>query len=118
VVSWLYEGELSRIPKRARGRLAEAAPSVSPMVELELSFLFQVGRVTEPASAPLRSLRRSIGLEIADVSFAEVTAAAIDLTWTRDPFDRLIAAHAVVAGVPLLTADRTILENLSLATWD
>jgi PIN domain nuclease of toxin-antitoxin system len=88
------------------------------MVELELSFLFQVGRVTEPAAAPLRSLQRSIGLEVADVSFADLTAAAIDLTWTRDPFDRLIAAHAVVAGVPLLTADRTILDNLPLATWD
>jgi PIN domain nuclease of toxin-antitoxin system len=88
------------------------------MVELELSFLYQVGRVTEPASAPLRALRRSIGLEVADVSFAELAAAAIDLTWTRDRFDRLIAAHALVAGVPLLTADRTILEHLPLATWD
>jgi PIN domain nuclease of toxin-antitoxin system len=118
VVSWLYGGQLSRIPKRARGLLAEETPSVSPMVELELSFLFQVGRVTEPATEPLRSLRRSIGLEVADGSFPEVAAAAIDLTWTRDPFDRLIAAHAIVANTPLLTADRTILENLSLATWD
>jgi PIN domain nuclease of toxin-antitoxin system len=118
VVGWLYEGELSRIPQRARSLLSEKAPRVSPMVELELSFLFQVGRVSEPASAPLQALRRGIGLEVADVSFAELATAAIDLTWTRDPFDRLIAAHAIVAGVPLLTADRTILENLPLATWD
>ena len=46
-----------------------------------------------------------------------MTKAAADLTWTRDPFDRLIAAHAIVAGAPLLTADRGILENLPLATW-
>jgi PIN domain nuclease of toxin-antitoxin system len=117
VVGWLYEGALDRIPKRAHGLLSEAPPRVSPMVELELSFLYQVGRVTEPASAPLRSLRRSIGLEVADVSFAELAAAALDLTWTRDPFDRLIAAHAIVANAPLLTADRTILANLPLATW-
>jgi PIN domain nuclease of toxin-antitoxin system len=64
------------------------------------------------------ALRRSIGAEIVDVSFAEVAAAAVDLTWTRDPFDRLIAAHAVVADAPLVTADRTILANLPLATWD
>lgn len=118
MVGWLYEGSLSRIPKRTRAILAEAPPRVSPMVELELSFFYQVGRVTEPASAPLGSLRRSIGLEVADVSFAEVAAAAVDLAWTRDPFDRLIAAHAIVADAPLLTADRTILENLPLATWD
>lgn len=118
MVGWLYEGDLHRIPKRAHGLLAEAPPRVSPMVELELSFLFQVGKVTEPASAPLRTLQRSIGLEVADVSFADLAAAAIDLTWTRDPFDRLIAAHAIVADAPLLTADRTILDNLPLAIWD
>ena len=43
--------------------------------------------------------------------------AAASLGWTRDPFDRMIAAHAIVADAPLLTADRTILEHLPLATW-
>lgn len=40
------------------------------------------------------------------------------LTWTRDPFDRMIAAQAIVADAPLVTADRTILANLPLAVWD
>jgi PIN domain nuclease of toxin-antitoxin system len=44
--------------------------------------------------------------------------AAAGLTWTRDPFDRLIAAHAILSGAPLLTADRRILANLPQATWD
>jgi PIN domain nuclease of toxin-antitoxin system len=57
-------------------------------------------------------------LQVSDISLAELTKAAVGLPWTRDPFDRLIAAHAIVAGVPLVTADRTILENLPLATWD
>jgi PIN domain nuclease of toxin-antitoxin system len=117
VVGWLYEGAEERIPKPVRELLSEASPRVSPMVELELAFLYQVGRVTEPASAPLGALNRSIGLEVDDVSFAEVARAATEVTWTRDPFDRLIAAHAIVAGAPLVTADRTILENLPLATW-
>jgi PIN domain nuclease of toxin-antitoxin system len=43
--------------------------------------------------------------------------AATKLDWTRDPFDRMISAQAIVAGAPLLTADRTILANLPLATW-
>lgn len=66
----------------------------------------------------LAALRQSIGLEIANVSLAELTDTAIGLSWTRDPFDRLIAAHAIVADAPLVTADRTILENLPLARWD
>ena len=98
--------------------LSDRQPSVSPIVELELTYLYEVGRVTEPASAPLGALRRSIGLEVSNISLAELVDAAKGLTWTRDPFDRLIAAHAIVAGVPLVTADRAILENLPLATWD
>jgi PIN domain nuclease of toxin-antitoxin system len=85
---------------------------------LELTYLYEVGRVSEPASAPLTALRRSIGLEVADGSLAEVVQAAVGLTWTRDPFDRLIAAHAIVAGSPLITADRAIRDNLPLAIWD
>jgi PIN domain nuclease of toxin-antitoxin system len=63
-------------------------------------------------------LRRTIGLQVADVSTAALAKAATDLSWTRDPFDRLIAAQAIVADSPLITADRTILEHLPLATWD
>lgn len=91
---------------------------VSPIVELELTYLYEIGRVTEPASAPLSALRRIFGLKVHDASFAEVTQAAGPLTWTRDPFDRLIAAHAIVANAPLVTADETIRENLPLAIWD
>jgi hypothetical protein len=38
--------------------------------------------------------------------------AAIDLPWTRDPFDRLIVAHARVRGWRLATGDRKILGKL------
>jgi PIN domain nuclease of toxin-antitoxin system len=101
-----------------RSRIESEATLVSPVVELELTYLYEVGRVTKPAAAPLQALVRTIGLEIADIPMAAVIQAAIGLTWTRDPFDRLIAAHAITADVPLLTADRTILEHLPLATWD
>jgi PIN domain nuclease of toxin-antitoxin system len=118
VLGWLYEGADSRIPAAAQKLLGSEQLRTSPIVELELTYLYEVGRVSEPAAAPLAGLRRSIGLEVADVSLAKLVAAAADLSWTRDPFDRLIAAHAIVTGAPLLTADRTILENLPLATWD
>lgn len=91
--------------------------AVSPVVELELTYLYEIGRVSEPASAPLSALRRTLGLQVADASLAELVQAATDLSWTRDPFDRLIAAHAIIANAPLVTADETILEHLPLATW-
>jgi PIN domain nuclease of toxin-antitoxin system len=97
--------------------LEDESPYTSPIVELELTYLFEVGRVTEAPTAPLTALRRTIGLEVADASLADLVAVATGLTWTRDPFDRLIAAHAIVANATLLTADRTILEHLPQASW-
>lgn len=94
-----------------------ATLAVSPIVELELTYLYEIGRVSEPASAPLSALRRAFGLEVVDTSLAELVQAAASLTWTRDPFDRLISAHAIVADAPLITADETIRANLPLATW-
>jgi PIN domain nuclease of toxin-antitoxin system len=100
-----------------RDLIESGEPFVSPIVELELTYLHEVGRVTEPAAAPLEALRKTIGLQIADVSLAAVARVASDLGWTRDPFDRMIAAQAIVADTPLATADRKILDNLPLATW-
>jgi PIN domain nuclease of toxin-antitoxin system len=94
------------------------APFVSPIVELELTYLHEARRVIEPAVTPLSALRKTIGLQIDDVPLRELVQAATGLTWTRDPFDRMIAAHALVADAPLLTADRTMLEHLPLATWE
>lgn len=105
------------MPAPARALVDSEPARICPIVELELTYLHEIGRVSEPASAPLAALGRSIGLRPFDLSFEQVTKAAADLAWTRDPFDRLIAAHAIVAGAPLLTADESILENLPLATW-
>jgi PIN domain nuclease of toxin-antitoxin system len=99
-------------------RLEKEAIAVSPIVELELTYLYEIGRVSEPASAPLAALRRALGVRAADVSLAELIQTAIGISWTRDPFDRLISAHAIVTSSPLITADETIREHLPLAVWD
>jgi PIN domain nuclease of toxin-antitoxin system len=91
--------------------------AASPLVLLELAYLKEVGRARDPVPTMSAALRRDIGLEIIDVSLGELMQAAIELTWTRDPFDRLLAAHAIVADAPFVTADQKIRENLSLATW-
>ncbi len=116
-MGWLYEGAERRIPAAARNLIESEEAFVSPIVELELTYLYEVGRVTEPAATPLAGLAKTIGVQVSDTSVGALVRAATDLTWTRDPFDRMIAAHAIVADVPLVTADRTILDNLPLATW-
>jgi PIN domain nuclease of toxin-antitoxin system len=88
------------------------------MAVLELAYLHEVGRARDPVAATLEALRHSIGLSVADAPASALAEAGLDLSWTRDPFDRLIAAHAIVTGAPLITADRTILESLPQAVWD
>jgi len=100
-----------------RATIAAAQPRVSPFVALELAYMHEIGRARDSVPAMLAALRRDTGLEVAEIPLVELIDAAIDISWTRDPFDRLIAAHAIVADVPLITADEMILEHLPLATW-
>lgn len=98
--------------------IAENEVRLSPIAALELTYLHEVGRAGDPLTTMLPALRRDLGLEVVDVATMELVEVAGPLSWTRDPFDRLIAAHAIVANAPLVTADETIRENLPLAIWD
>jgi PIN domain nuclease of toxin-antitoxin system len=118
VVAWLHAGETERFPGPARERLEAESLAISPLVGLELQYLHEIDRVSEPADAVLAALGRTLGLRSADCSLTELIGRAAGLSWTRDPFERLIAAHATVEQAPLLTADRNIRANLPLAVWD
>jgi len=88
------------------------------MAALELGYLHEVGRARDSAETMVAALKHSIGLNVADMSVASLVDVAQGLVWTRDPFDRLIAAQAIAADAALVTADRTILANLPQAVWE
>lgn len=117
VALWLAAGDRKRLRPvmhhLRRGRLA-----IAPMVYFELARLHEIGRVREPADRVVGALVGAVGLGVAEAAFYEACRAAAELTWTRDPFDRLIVATAALAGARLLTADTTILEHFSGARWD
>ncbi len=118
VVVWLHAGQLRRFPQAALEWLAPGGHRISPAVRLELSYLHEIGRVTASSESIIDTLRGTGGLQVADEPFDLVVLRAVSLSWTRDPFDRLIAAHADVANEPLLTADGTIHEHLGRAVWE
>lgn len=116
VVVWLYlrdEARLAPALPHLRGR----RPVMSPMALLELQYLYEVGRTHAPAQEVFANLGRTIGLRLATPSFPEVARQALALTWTRDPFDRLIVATALADEAGLLTRDREILEHVEGARW-
>ncbi len=93
------------------------ALALSPFTELELTYLHDIGRLRPAAAEVLHELTARLGIITADVSAAAVCRAALDLTWTRDPFDRLLCGHAIASQLPLVTRDETIRQHLPLAWW-
>lgn len=117
VVAWLYAGTTRLLSARARAAVEHDRLLVSPMAVLELEFLREIGRLTVGAHAVVEELRGRIGVEVCDLDLTRVVAAARGLTWTRDPFDRVIVGHAMAAGRGLLTKDRSIRRRFRAAFW-
>lgn len=117
IVVWLYERSVRKLSQRARKVVEEGDLLISPAVLLELETLFELGRLRCDAGEFSSRLKSEIELQICEQPFAEVVRQARALSWTRDPYDRLIAAHALAGGGRLVTADDHINKHLSCAVW-
>jgi PIN domain nuclease of toxin-antitoxin system len=118
LVCWLYNGETAKLSATAKATIESATSlAISPVVELELYFLHEIGRFLHPPAEALRVMAEQFNLTISATPFRQVTLAAHSLSWTRDPFDRLIAAHAIASGARLITKDRLILQHCPNALW-
>jgi len=84
---------------------------MSPATLLELQFLEEAGRIRLRKQDP-QALAVDDRWLMDDPPASAWFALALDLTWTRDPFDRLIAAHAQFRGWRLATADAVVLKAL------
>ena len=117
VVIWLYEKDEDRISRLARELIENSDLRVSPMVLLELEYLFETGRITTKAAEIYDYLHDTIELDVCGKSFAAVARKSLGMKWTRDPFDRLITAQAAIDDSPLLTKDDTIHTYYPEAVW-
>ena len=117
IVCWLYEGRVDLLSAAAAQAIEQGQLMISPLVDLELQLLHEIGRILKGPQTILSALAADIGLEMATTPFAVVVAAARGLSWTRDPFDRLIAAQAIVADAKLVTKDRLLRKHCAAAFW-
>ena len=118
VVVWLFAGEIDKISNKALELIEEHELLVSPMVVLELEFLYEIGRLRYKHNEILSSLSETIDLKICTLSFATVAKESTKHNWTRDPFDRLIVANAICNNNSiLLSRDRKIRDNYNRAIW-
>ena len=117
VVLWLY-AEPERIPESVAKRIDEADLFVSPMVRLEMSLLAEIDRIRDEPDSILGLLHRDLDLVVEESGWSRAAQIANHLSWTRDPFDRLITAHALAYGADLCTRDRAIREHYRHGFWD
>lgn len=108
-VIWLDQDHL-----RAR-KLARTASRlfVSPATLLELQMLEETGRLR--LRAGIGGIVESDRWELDDPPAVEWFEQAAGESWTRDPFDRLIVAHARLRRFRLATGDAAILQRLMRA---
>lgn len=118
VAAWLYAlGAASLSPAAADAIAASDDVRLSPMARLELQYLFEIGRVTEPAAVVLDALHAGLGLTLCPSPFAAVVREGEKHDWTRDPFDRLIVAQAALHDAALVTKDDTLHARYARAVW-
>lgn len=117
VVAWMFAGRLDLLPAGVRKMLEAGELLISPVVELELEYLFEIQRTVKPGREVVETLRREIGLKVCDLPFPQVVDAALAQSWTRDPFDRILVGQAALRQAPLLTKDDRIRQHYAGAVW-
>ncbi len=116
-VVWLYTGEIERFTPYGQELLESEQLTVSPIVQLELTYLHEIGRLKVGGADIVGDLQSRILLYTVNQPLLAVVQAAASLSWTRDPFDRLIVGDALAANCPLLTKDEAIHAKAPLAVW-
>jgi len=105
---WLDRGHRrSRRLDRWAGRLY-----ISPASLLELQLLTESGRFRLRRGARVGEFEDDERWLLDDPPSVAWFSRAFELAWTRDPFDRLLAAHAMLRGWRLATADGELLHRL------
>ncbi len=84
VVVWLFSGEIDKISNKALELIEECELLISPMVVLELEFLYEIGRLNYKHNQIVASLSDTIDLKVCNLSFAPIVKEATKLSWTRE----------------------------------
>jgi len=111
----MYQGKPAGLSRKALAAIDREPLSFSPAVLLELELLHEIGRLKLGAGAIAKYLADELAIHCAPERFVDVAVKALPLAYTRDPFDRLIIAHAELLKVPLITLDVNLQQHCRLA---
>ena len=116
MVQLAVEGS-DRLGPDARRAIGAGDVLASPAAVLEIELLHEIGRLRVNASRVVEVLAEALDLRVCDLPFSTVVQYALKEGWSRDPFDRLIVAHAKASDAPLITKDQRIHQHYRRAVW-
>jgi PIN domain nuclease of toxin-antitoxin system len=117
VVIWLYSGRLDLFKPKVLQLINENQVCISHIVNLEIKYLNEIGRINQFPDIIIDALINDIGLVFSETSIEKIVKHAIHLDFTRDPFDRIIVADAYINNSRLITKDQLIRKNYKLSVW-
>ena len=111
IVIWLYEKRLGLLSEKAMKQIEENELFISPVVKLEIEYLYEIEKIRDNSDTICSFLEKYIDLNIENTSFLEIIKVSLNEKWTRDPFDRIIVAHAKLLDYSLISKDKEINKN-------
>jgi PIN domain nuclease of toxin-antitoxin system len=120
VLLWMASDD-KRLSKRAHEVIRKARQdngiAVATITLWEIAWLAQSGRIAVVGSVE-SFVRETVARVILRPATPEIAALAVRLPkdFPKDPSDRLIAATAMVEGMPLVTADTRIRRSKAVET--
>lgn len=118
VAFFLVNKETNKLPRQCQKLIEYESLWISPIALLELTYLYQNGRLKYDSSTIFSYLKTTVSLQQSQTPIDSLILAAMNIGWTRDLFDRLIVADCIVHGAKLMTRDALILEHYPQAIWD
>jgi len=87
---------------------------ISPVSFMEIQLLAESGRLKLRPTELIETVKSDPRFVLDDVFISVLVHKALELSWTRDPFDRMLAAHSLARQLPLCTADLEIQKSHTL----
>jgi PIN domain nuclease of toxin-antitoxin system len=118
VAVWLAEARTRMLSHKALAYIEKAEVRISPMVVLELEYLYETQRTLLKPQQIVFRLTAEIQAAVCSYPFPIIAEVALGESWTRDPFDRLIVSHAKANGrSALIRGEKLIRSNYPETVW-
>ncbi len=117
VAIWLYSSQLELFNPKVLKLINTEQVCISHIVKLEIQYLYEIKRVKYEPGLIIDTLIDEIGLMFSDNNFESIVRQAIHLSFTRDPFDRIIVSDASINNSKLISKDRNIKKHYINTIW-